>query len=266
MSAIAHGITFHEPVRNNLLYTRLYGNGRHCSRCFQRSDVFGSHHRKTGWEGWCRVCNVEWMTHSKISSHRSCSHAHARLSDNLAKYVASLRHEWGPSLALYKLPGALLDQTLDMRTMGYGIAAHEPVGYSMRYSRLYATGMYCKRCFRRSDLFGSKDHETGWEGWCKVCNAEWMTHSMISSYRCCNQAHATLSDSILKYVASFLWVKAALIHRLTIRQHKSSLQLLEWFCIPLNSGALGSGVLGSGKLLRAIYSYLAPGLDDAILG
>ena len=31
----------------------------------------------------------------------------------------------------------------------------------------------CERCGRPSFLFGSRDVESGWEGWCKVCNWMW---------------------------------------------------------------------------------------------
>jgi hypothetical protein len=161
-----------------------------------------------------------------------------------------------------------------------------------RYACLHANGMYCTRCLRRLDLFGLKYRETGWESWCRACNVEWMTHSMISSYRCCSRAHARLSDNLAKYIASYEWVKAALLHRLPMRKHKRSLQLLEWFCVPLN----GSLWLWASEedpmiwtleephvrnsafkdncfdpleeedptLLRAIHSYLSPSLQDAL--
>ena len=49
-------------------------------------------------------------------------------------------------------------------------------------------GRRCKRCGNRSQLFGDRDVESGWEGYCGVCNMEWYTWRLDSSVRTCNRA------------------------------------------------------------------------------
>ena len=46
---------------------------------------------------------------------------------------------------------------------------------------------FCYRCGRPANLFGSRDVETRWEGWCIVCNADWHYHKVVSSIRCCSR-------------------------------------------------------------------------------
>ena len=98
-------------------------------------------------------------------------------------------------------------------------------------------GRHCNRCSRRCNLFCSRDPETGWHGWCIVCNAEWWIHLVISSCRCCCRACSILSPvfcglgmrgDVVKCVTSYLWVEPVLIHCLTMRRHKRALQILEW--------------------------------------
>ena len=105
------------------------------------------------------------------------------------------------------------------------------------YHALLSDGRHCMRCSRRCNLFGSRDLETGWEGWCTVCNAEWLAHFVISSCRCCSRAFSIVAPSfcgfgitgdIAEWLTSYLWVEPALIHRLTMRKHKRALQILEW--------------------------------------
>ena len=31
----------------------------------------------------------------------------------------------------------------------------------------------CMRCERRTQIFGDRDPETGWRGWCVICNTVW---------------------------------------------------------------------------------------------
>ena len=49
-------------------------------------------------------------------------------------------------------------------------------------------GRRCKRCGNRSQLFGNRDVECGWDGYCEVCNLEWYTWRLDSSVRTCNRA------------------------------------------------------------------------------
>ena len=45
----------------------------------------------------------------------------------------------------------------------------------------------CHRCGRPSNPLSSRDVETGWMGWCMVCNAYWHHHNVMSSIKCCSR-------------------------------------------------------------------------------
>ena len=59
---------------------------------------------------------------------------------------------------------------------------------SYNYPEFRDDGSRCKRCGTRSQLFGNRDPESGWEGYCRVCNMEWYTWQLDSSVRTCNRA------------------------------------------------------------------------------
>ena len=181
---------------------------------------------------------------------------------------------------------------------------------SRYYLALRCNGRRCMRCSRRSNLFGNRDVETEWEGWCSVCNAEWRIHSLISSCRCCSQACSIAvpffcgfgipGDVVLEdWITSYLWVEPALIHRVTMRRHKRSVQILEWTSTRLDwyladdsseelaldeqpmlwslrheyirgslfwKSCFHVSESTSQTLLSAIHTYLVPGLSDVDLG
>ena len=106
-----------------------------------------------------------------------------------------------------------------------------------RYAALSSDGRYCMRCSRRCNLFGSRDPETGWIGYCRVCNEEWKAHCIISSCRCCCRACSLvspvfcgfgISGDLAESVWSYMWMSSAFIHCVTMRKHKRALQILEW--------------------------------------
>ena len=45
----------------------------------------------------------------------------------------------------------------------------------------------CIRCQNRSDIFGDRDIETGWHGYCCECNAQWRACQFNASLRSCNR-------------------------------------------------------------------------------
>ena len=47
------------------------------------------------------------------------------------------------------------------------------------YAPLRNDDRCCSRCGRLANLFGSYDMETGWCGWCRVCNADWRVHCAV---------------------------------------------------------------------------------------
>ena len=109
---------------------------------------------------------------------------------------------------------------------------------------LHRDGRHCSRCNRRCNLFGSRDVETGWEGWCSVCNSEWKMHNILSRCLCSSRACSIASSlpgmgmhfpiHVVITVYSFLFVDSATKHRAVMRRHKRNVQLLEWFCVRLD--------------------------------
>ena len=99
----------------------------------------------------------------------------------------------------------------------------------------------CHRCGKPSNLFESTDTETGWMGWCMVCNADWHHHNVVSPISCCRRACSVVSPVVCGlgfYIPLAVAIKinmylfadqtGAMIHTLTMRRRKCILQLLEW--------------------------------------
>ena len=106
---------------------------------------------------------------------------------------------------------------------------------------LHAGDRRCHRCGRPSNLFGCRDAETGWMNWCMVCNADWHYHNVVSSIWCCSRACSVVSPAVCGlgfYIPLIIAIKinmylftdqtGAMIHTLTMRRRKCTLQLLEW--------------------------------------
>ena len=98
---------------------------------------------------------------------------------------------------------------------------------------------FCHQCGRPANLFGSRDIETGWEGWCTVCNADWHYHKVVSPIRCCSRVFSVASPVMCGFrfhmpaaiainIQTYLRFSGATVHTLTMRQRKCTLQLLEW--------------------------------------
>ena len=98
---------------------------------------------------------------------------------------------------------------------------------------------FCHQCGRPANLFGSRDIETGWEGWCTVCNADWHYHKVVSPIRCCSRVFSVASPVMCGFrfhmpvaiaikIQTYLRLSGAFIHTLTMRKRKCRLQLLEW--------------------------------------
>ena len=97
----------------------------------------------------------------------------------------------------------------------------------------------CQRCGRRSMLFGDRDTETGWIGWCSVCNADWRAHEIEGRCRCCSRGCNIASPALCGMgvyiphdvaiqINSYLFVESRILHQVTMRTHRRALQLLEW--------------------------------------
>jgi len=113
------------------------------------------------------------------------------------------------------------------------------------YVALQTDPRHCQRCGRPAKLFGLRDVETGWMGYCMVCNADWKIQLQDHRFRCCNcNCNVTspplcgLRCGIPLIVAlninSYLVVEGSILHRMVMRRHKRKLQLLEWTCSRLD--------------------------------
>ena len=107
------------------------------------------------------------------------------------------------------------------------------------FFNLHPGQRFCHRCGRPSNLFGDRDVKTGWTGWCKVCNADWHHHDVVSSIRCCSRACSVASPvvcglgfyipvAVAVKINMYLYQTGALINILIMRRRKCTLQLLEW--------------------------------------
>ena len=58
----------------------------------------------------------------------------------------------------------------------------------MRYCHVLSDdGRRCHRCKRRSQIFGNRDVESNWIGYCSVCNMEWYEWYLKISIRLCDR-------------------------------------------------------------------------------
>ena len=107
------------------------------------------------------------------------------------------------------------------------------------YVGLLPSREVCSRCFRNGSLFGTEDLETGWMGWCHVCNEHWRMHSVISSSRCCS-IKSNLACSLLggvtcisrrdvqEKILSFIFIEPTIVLHIIMQRHVRNLRLLEW--------------------------------------
>ena len=113
------------------------------------------------------------------------------------------------------------------------------------YAALRTDNCCCKRCGRLTKLFGIHDIETGWFGWCSVCNADWRVHCVVGSCRCCSRACSVASPvlcglgcgfscNIAMRIHSHWLLEGSIQHRVVMQRHKRKLQTLEWTCACLD--------------------------------
>ena len=57
----------------------------------------------------------------------------------------------------------------------------------MRSHQFPDDGRRCRRCTGRAQVFGLRDPETGYEGYCSVCNLEWHTWQLECRVRFCDR-------------------------------------------------------------------------------
>ena len=55
------------------------------------------------------------------------------------------------------------------------------------YPALLDDGRRCAICDNRTQLYGGRDPESGWVGFCSECNVRWYAHRFDSNLRVCNR-------------------------------------------------------------------------------
>ena len=104
------------------------------------------------------------------------------------------------------------------------------------YTPLRNDNRRCQRCNRQCKLFGQRDVDTRWFGWCVVCNAAWRMRE-VRSYLCCDRTSninfpfhfGRFCTDIAQTIREYLFiVSSALIHRMTMSHHRRSLTKLLW--------------------------------------
>ena len=65
---------------------------------------------------------------------------------------------------------------------------------------------YCSQCRRPAELFGRSDPDTGWHGWCDVCNWHWKYADGLSFgvWHRAMQKNNCMPHIILRHVRTFL--------------------------------------------------------------
>ena len=111
------------------------------------------------------------------------------------------------------------------------------------YHVLHDDGRRCRRCGRRSQLFGDRDVTTGWTGWCGVCSAQWNSWFQLRSCRRCSRTCSVKSPVFTAFglgrhvallVDSFVFADSFLVEANVLYRHRRSLAILEWTCARIN--------------------------------
>jgi hypothetical protein len=114
----------------------------------------------------------------------------------------------------------------------------------MRSHKLHDDGRRCRRCTGRAQVFGSRDPETGYVGYCSVCNLEWYTWQLEVHVRLCDRRCAVYclagllpekKNTVTLLIRGFLLGNggaARLEMELTAR-HRFHLLQLSWLVCPM---------------------------------
>ena len=58
---------------------------------------------------------------------------------------------------------------------------------SRYYDKLTDDESRCNHCERRSQIFGDRDVDSGWKGYCRVCNKQWYSWYLAYNIRLCDR-------------------------------------------------------------------------------
>ena len=98
----------------------------------------------------------------------------------------------------------------------------------------------CIRCQNRSDIFGDRDIETGWHGYCCECNAQWRACQFNASLRSCNRMFSCvllkglgLNVSQCASVRQCLGLYPSTLRTSSIFKHKLKVLKMLWLSAPV---------------------------------
>jgi hypothetical protein len=99
----------------------------------------------------------------------------------------------------------------------------------------------CTRCTNRSQLFGSYDTESHWEGYCSECNARWYGRKLNSILQVCNRKCSAfpllglgLNNGMACEVRKFLNCCDLTLRFSVLLKHRLNLTHLLWLVAPLH--------------------------------
>lgn len=98
----------------------------------------------------------------------------------------------------------------------------------------------CARCDSRCALFGQRDPETAWFGWCVLCNTTWRNRRIESVLLSVSRDFALRSlvallgnNTAASVTLTFLQTSVLCVKYNILLRHHLDLRLLMWLCCPL---------------------------------
>ena len=95
------------------------------------------------------------------------------------------------------------------------------------------------RCSNRSQIFGDRDVESGWRGYCSECNARWNAWKVNTSLRACSkQIRLSLLSAFgigvntAMIIRHLLYFSHWIVRRKILQRHKFRVVHLLWLCCP----------------------------------
>ena len=133
------------------------------------------------------------------------------------------------------------DPNEHIHTMHTQTAAESPQESSLMARFYLALGdpRRCTKCKAACAIFGQRDPETSWQGWCTPCNRTWHNRRIETTLFtvCRNFAKHSLatlvgSENNAATALAFLQISSECIRYVYDLRHRLELQVLEWLCCP----------------------------------
>ena len=134
------------------------------------------------------------------------------------------------------------DPNEHIHTMHTQTAAESPQESSLmaRFYHALSDQRRCTKCKAACAIFGQRDPETSWQGWCTPCNRTWHNRRIETTIFmvCRNFAKHSLatlvgSENNAVTILAFLQISSECIRYTYDLRHRLEVQVLEWLCCPL---------------------------------